>query len=855
MVVSCSKCSTKFKIADDKISAAGVKVRCSKCKHTFVVSTAGVAEVEGASAPAPASKPPAAAEAKEKAKAKAKAKAEGPLPPPPAAASVPGAAPPPPAAPEAPLPPPPKVVASPPASFPEAEPAAADELPDDIFSSPTKVGPAPDDDAPAGGELPLPPPPPPPPAASSAFGAPPAAADSLPATTRDPLGEDPFAAPMTDGPTARDAPAGQQAGPGDDAGEGLFADLDAAVEQTLGRESPAASAPDAGLAVPPPPTPPPPAKSAQNAPAEPAAEAGASIPGFEPAGAGATAGEDPFGGVAMDMPEGAPDDAPPLTTSAADFMQEAAVANPQAAEAPAPDDAPGGPPGDDPFAGIDVDAPAPAAAPAASADPFAGIDAGQPPGAPAADADPFADIDINAGASPQPAAATSDDPFADISLDAAPAAGADQPAAPPPAGGDMFDGLGDPFPGTQDAAADGGGQTSAPPPLPSDGAPGLADGGDLFGDDEIKLDSPAAPAGGGPETAASDPFTSLDTDAPPPSGGMDMSVGHDPFASLDTSDGGMPMDDGPELGLAMDADGKVGGQEPPKPPPSTKAVAGPAQADAEAAPQVVQRPPGPPPMASAAVPEDGGRTSLPVKIGFGLVLLVLALFVFVVYRHGGKPDLTRWSTYVEAFTGQAGDTAVAGDMVARGLSSTTYPNRDGHALVVLWGQVDNTAADKKASIVVRGQLLGENDQVLQEQVVPAGVTFDPLDIYAMIDPHAVGDAYRAGFTDAPKELAPGESLPFMVVMFDRPDRLAEVRVRVIPAESEDPLAGLPPPAPPPADPETADGHAGEPAPVALPAKPGAKSPKRPAAGRVKKTGDVVRLGPGAKRRAGRADPP
>ena len=37
MVIQCSSCDTRFKIADDKVKASGVKVRCSKCKEVFTV--------------------------------------------------------------------------------------------------------------------------------------------------------------------------------------------------------------------------------------------------------------------------------------------------------------------------------------------------------------------------------------------------------------------------------------------------------------------------------------------------------------------------------------------------------------------------------------------------------------------------------------------------------------------------------------------------------------------------------------------------------------------------------------------------------------------------------------------------
>ena len=38
MIVQCDKCTTRFRIADEKITGNGVKVRCSRCAHVFVVS-------------------------------------------------------------------------------------------------------------------------------------------------------------------------------------------------------------------------------------------------------------------------------------------------------------------------------------------------------------------------------------------------------------------------------------------------------------------------------------------------------------------------------------------------------------------------------------------------------------------------------------------------------------------------------------------------------------------------------------------------------------------------------------------------------------------------------------------------
>lgn len=37
MIIQCEKCSTKFRLDDSRVTDAGVRVRCSRCSHTFVV--------------------------------------------------------------------------------------------------------------------------------------------------------------------------------------------------------------------------------------------------------------------------------------------------------------------------------------------------------------------------------------------------------------------------------------------------------------------------------------------------------------------------------------------------------------------------------------------------------------------------------------------------------------------------------------------------------------------------------------------------------------------------------------------------------------------------------------------------
>jgi predicted Zn finger-like uncharacterized protein len=47
MIVQCPKCQAKFKLPDDKVGAAGVKLRCGKCRHVFHVDPPAPPETGG----------------------------------------------------------------------------------------------------------------------------------------------------------------------------------------------------------------------------------------------------------------------------------------------------------------------------------------------------------------------------------------------------------------------------------------------------------------------------------------------------------------------------------------------------------------------------------------------------------------------------------------------------------------------------------------------------------------------------------------------------------------------------------------------------------------------------------------
>jgi len=66
MIVQCAACQTRFKIADEKVTERGVKVRCSKCANTFIVRKEGpppapeALPLARAATPKPATRPPSA---------------------------------------------------------------------------------------------------------------------------------------------------------------------------------------------------------------------------------------------------------------------------------------------------------------------------------------------------------------------------------------------------------------------------------------------------------------------------------------------------------------------------------------------------------------------------------------------------------------------------------------------------------------------------------------------------------------------------------------------------------------------------------------------------------------------------
>jgi hypothetical protein len=357
----------------------------------------------------------------------------------------------------------------------------------------------------------------------------------------------------------------------------------------------------------------------------------------------------------------------------------------------------------------------------------------------------------------------------------------------------------------------------------------------------------AQPASASPDD---DPFAGIDITsggAPPAPGagasGADEGAifGDNALSQLDDaggSGGGAAM----PSGLELDQDGKLTGEALPAPEPPMKAARSEdtARVRREEAPMAAPLPP--PPIAE---PVDASPSGVlwAYKLGFGLIALALALFLFVAYRTGGNPDLTSWSTYVEAFTGKSDSEVAATELQALGLNNTAYTNREGHELVVLWGEVKNTTEEQKQAVTIRGKLVDQRGAVQSEFSAPAGISFTPLEVYWMKDRVAVEDAYRSRLPKvADLKIAPGDAAPFMLIFYEHPSEMDGIEFRVLPAVSKDPLRGLPP-APEAVEESDEEADQAAAAPAKRP-KPASASSKGVV---VKKSGTFVRMKPPGKK--------
>jgi predicted Zn finger-like uncharacterized protein len=417
------------------------------------------------------------------------------------------------------------------------------------------------------------------------------------------------------------------------------------------------------------------------------------------------------------------------------------------------------PRGDDSFA--DAGSPPPFAAAPPEPDPFGEAAFAAPPPRPPAP-EPAADDPF---ASPAALLAQAADPFA-ASVTPRAASGSALPVT------DLSDLLGEPTP----AAVRGPRPPArpAPPPIPPPVPPpgpagdGAEDGIGLAL--EERLTPPpmaAAPAFGEPEPP------------PPPVGFQPGAFGgaSDPGAFEPSALEGGHTD---ELSLAL-------ATEPTPPAPSLPPVAAP-QPPPRRAPRAAapaQAPIAPAPAPEPAPPEapvtdriPGGRAarvrSLAVNAAALAALLLVAFALLAVWRSGGRLELASLRP-AAVLAGLRG--AGAEPFAAEGVTSGLYERDAAPPLLFVRGTAVARAPAPVSGLRVRVELVRGGAVIARGEAL-AGAVPGAEELFGTKDAESLAAVARAVAARAPREVRPGDALPFLVAISDHPADLAGASLRV-----------------------------------------------------------------------------
>lgn len=436
--------------------------------------------------------------------------------------------------------------------------------------------------------------------------------------------------------------------------------------------------------------------------------------------------------------------------------------------------------------------------------------------------DPFAAVGLDGFGAP---GALADDPFARAAAAAAPAPapGIAVPAAPAAASADPFAQAADPFsipassggtaaqrlPVTDLAQLLGAPASSppAPPAAPSTPAPDFAAPPDLFAapDFGASPDLSAPPDfGASPDLSAAPDFG-----APPElSAASGLAAAADAPADLALEDRGTPgpapfADPGdvfladpsePAIGAAAAGaafEAGLGG-----PPPggeeslalATEATPGVAEPAAPPPPRAEPAPPrrrtGPPPRATEeadapAAPATAPRNRLRAATVNALALVALlavALAFRVVLRGDASlgPSALRPSTLLRALGGRA---SRGGAFDVSGVRTGVYPQTSGGSVLFVRGEIVSRAAGPVEAVRVEAELL-RGDEVLARGEARAGAIPLPEEVDRATDRAALDELAAATARRAPRAVAPGDRLEFLVTLGDAPSDVSGASVRV-----------------------------------------------------------------------------
>ena len=352
---------------------------------------------------------------------------------------------------------------------------------------------------------------------------------------------------------------------------------------------------------------------------------------------------------------------------------------------------------------------------------------------------------------PQPAAPAVDISLGEFSFEAVPAPAADAPAA-------------------------------APAPAPAASSSGeLAK--DLFGDLSIESPAPAAAAAPSDSAAAFD-FDSIDmsdgqASAPAAARGEDLFGGGDEAEP--------PMITG---SLDLDFDAAIrdaGGQEPEliigapalAPAPAKKTPSRPGTAFfAQSGDAIAERP-------------DWYGRSLAV-IGGAASLVLAALFLF----SNDKIDFDRLSAAWLLGEHTIGRTE---DLVTDSMSAFAYSSASGRSLLVVEGAARNQTGAPIQSAKVRATIYDYVGRLVYARTGKLGCSLSPQQVHTL-ERETDLDTVCAQPTEA---ISPGQAVPFVVVFFDAPVRIARYRYSIDLSTARTAAPAAEPPAEPKAKPEPA----------------------------------------------------
>jgi predicted Zn finger-like uncharacterized protein len=409
-----------------------------------------------------------------------------------------------------------------------------------------------------------------------------------------------------------------------------------------------------------------------------------------------------------------------------------------------------------------VEASSPAAAPALDDDPFAAA-------APALDDDPFA------AAAFAPAAADAQAPESafPLALPDDPFAARAGPAAPPqePRGTLPVTDLSDLLapPSARPALP------SVPPPLPASHAfPALDDG--MF----------EASTGG---LALEDRLT------PPPARVPSLGFGAGELAEP-SFDAAMPPFDGPAASIDPFS---AGAQPPPFDPGSFELSGEPAHDQASvplAAPPLAAPVPAAPSIPSARpapVPDEripGRRGSRVRSAAVSVVSLAVIVFVavgfLVAWRADGPLEMAAFHPSAVIATLRR-DGPTAAPFAARDVRSGVYERARGAPLLFVRGNVLSRAPAAVPAVNVAVEIV-RGGRVLARGEAIAGAVPTAEELHAASDAAALAAVARGAAARAPRQVKPGDAVPFLVAIGDAPADLdgASLRVVVTPARSARP---------------------------------------------------------------------